>query len=186
MKVGNRVCKDMGCLKKEVKSYIRDHFKNDNLPRMELPRDKMRKITREAALELERPVTLKEIRDAVWNCGIDKALGLDGFNFKFFREIWNEIGVEIFCIVKKFLDIGILPESLNVTWVTLIPKVSSPSSLKDFRPISLVGRLYKIIAKVLSLRLEEVMNQVLDESQFAFIYEKHILNGVFIVNESIT
>jgi hypothetical protein len=46
-------------------------------------------------------------------------------------------------------------------FVTLIPKVNSPFSLGDFRPISLLGSLYKLIAKVLASRLAKVMNSLI-------------------------
>lgn len=112
----------------------------------------MRKITREDAL-----------RSAIWSYGVEKSLGFDEFNFKFFREMWEEIGGEIFDFVTHFLKTSVFPEPLNVTWVTLIPKVSNPEKLKDFKPISLVGSLYKVVAKLLSMRVKEVMSQVIDE-----------------------
>ncbi|PNX62809.1 cysteine-rich receptor-like protein kinase, partial [Trifolium pratense] len=45
---------------------------------------------------------------------------------------------------------GRLTKGLNATFIALIPKVDSPQQLNDFRPISLVGSLYKILAKILA------------------------------------
>jgi len=65
----------------------------------------------------------------------------------------------------------------------LIPKVNSPQRLNDFRPISLIGCLYKVLAKVLANRLRQVVGSVVFESQSAFIKGKQILDGILIANE---
>jgi hypothetical protein len=57
--------------------------------------------------------------------------------------------------------------------------------MKDFRPISLVGSLYKIIAKVLANRLKGVLDKVISKTQSAFIKGRQILNPILIVNESL-
>ena len=80
---------------------------------------------------------------------------------------------------------GCSPRHLNVTWVTLIQKVESPTSIDQYRPISVVGALYKIISKILSSRLREVIAPLIDESQSAFVMNRQILDGVLIAKESL-
>lgn len=67
----------------------------------------------------------------------------------------------------------------------MIPKVAAPVSIDDFRPISMVGALYKIISKLLSSRLKEVIAPLIDDCQSAFIKDRQILDGVLIANESL-
>ncbi|RVW57227.1 hypothetical protein CK203_099699 [Vitis vinifera] len=59
--------------------------------------------------------------------------------------------------------------SLNATFLVLIPKKEEANDVQDFRPISLVGSLYKIIAKVLANRLKIVMGKVVLNSQNVFV-----------------
>ena len=61
--------------------------------------------------------------------------------------------------------------------------MKDPQSLNDFRPISLIGCVYKIVAKTLANRLKLVMPDIIDERQSAFITGRHLLHGVLIANE---
>ncbi|GJU12575.1 RNA-directed DNA polymerase, eukaryota, reverse transcriptase zinc-binding domain protein [Tanacetum coccineum] len=57
--------------------------------------------------------------------------------------------------------------------------------VKDFRPISLIGSLYKIIAKVLANRLVDKLGSIVNEVQSAFVKDRQILDGPFILDELI-
>jgi hypothetical protein len=64
---------------------------------------------------------------------------------------------------------GWFEKSLNASFISLIPKAPGAISLKYFRPISLMGGVYKIIAKFLANRLKSVLEKVISKSQSAFI-----------------
>jgi hypothetical protein len=74
-------------------------------------------------------------------------------------------------------------KSLNASFISLIPKVPGAIALKDFRPISLVGGIYKIIAIVLANRLKMVLKKVISKSQSAFLKGRQILDPILIANE---
>ena len=65
----------------------------------------------------------------------------------------------------------------------MIPKKNDASDIRDFRPISLVGSLYKILAKVLANRLKVMLDQLISESQNSFVGGRQILDSVLIANE---
>lgn len=56
-------------------------------------------------------------------------------------------------------------------------------SLMDFRPISLLGYGYKLLVKVLAVRLSGVVNKIIFPSQLYFIKGRNLVNGVLVVNE---
>jgi len=69
----------------------------------------------------------------------------------------------------EFRRNGGLTKGINSTFIVIIPKVDSPRCLNDFRPISMVGGLQKILAKVLANRLRSVIGSVISDSRSAFI-----------------
>ena len=57
-------------------------------------------------------------------------------------------------VFRDFFVTGKFVKSLNSTFLVMVPKKEGANDFKDFRPISLVGSLYKLIAKVLANRLK--------------------------------
>ena len=68
-------------------------------------------------------------------------------------------------------------------FIALIPKFPDANMVKDFRPISLIGSIYKIVAKILANRIVGVLGDIVHEVQSAFVAERQILDGPFILNE---
>ncbi|XP_052622513.1 uncharacterized protein LOC128127842 [Lactuca sativa] len=90
---------------------------------------------------------------------------------------------DVFDFVKQFEKSGYIAPGCNSSFITLIPKTSDPLNLGDYRPISLIGCMYKIIAKLLANRLKQVLGSVVDEVQSAYIEGRNILDGPLIMNE---
>nr|GEZ61492.1 RNA-directed DNA polymerase, eukaryota, reverse transcriptase zinc-binding domain protein [Tanacetum cinerariifolium] len=143
-------------------------------------------VTRRSdAVDLEREVSKEEVKRAVWDCGIDKAPGPDCFTFGFYRRFWNLIECDVVKAVKWFFLHERIPSGGNSSFITLIPKVSNANLVKDFRPISLIGSVYKIVAKILANRLVLVLGDLVSDTQSSFLKERQILDGPFFLNEVI-
>ena len=67
----------------------------------------------------------------------------------------------------------------------MIPKFDGAIEMKDFRPISMVGCVYKVIAKILARRIRGVMNNLVGEAQTAFLQDRKIYDGALIACESV-
>ncbi|GKD96154.1 RNA-directed DNA polymerase, eukaryota, reverse transcriptase zinc-binding domain protein, partial [Tanacetum coccineum] len=171
----------------DVKKAFFDHFKNrfEKPVSFDISFDKgfVTNITADQAEDLEKMVSKEEIKSAVWDCGVDKSPGPDGFTFGFYRRYWHLIEQDVVNAVSWFFSHNRIPNGGNSSFITLIPKTSNANLMKDFRPISLIGSLYKIIAKILANRLVLVLEDLVSDSQSAFVKDRQILDGPFILNE---
>jgi hypothetical protein len=83
----------------------------------------------------------------------DKAPGPNGFNELFIKKCWHIIKEEVYQLCFDFFNEKIDLQAINSSFITLVPKVNNPSKVNDFRPISLINSIFKIITKLLGDRL---------------------------------
>ncbi|GJV03431.1 RNA-directed DNA polymerase, eukaryota [Tanacetum coccineum] len=174
-------------VKYEFLSHFRDRFTHSDGIRVPIDMEFPNSISSSQQVELESDVTTAEIKRAVWDCGVDKSPGPDGFTFCFFAlssvQFWDMLEKDVVSAVKQFFTDGVFPSGCNSSFIALIPKISNANMVKDFRPISLIGSLYKIITKILANRLVPVLGDLVHDVQSAFVAGRQIMDGPFILNE---
>jgi hypothetical protein len=124
---------------------------------------------------LDRPFTEEEIRKAICLMPRDKAPGPDGFTGHFFKHCWQTIRADVSAAITSFYynrcrDLNLL----NKANIILILKKEGAEDIRDFRPISLIHAIAKIITKILALRLAPFMNDLISPCQSAFIKKRSI------------
>ncbi|GAU26515.1 hypothetical protein TSUD_361480 [Trifolium subterraneum] len=181
--VGDRWVDSSTEIVEEVLNYFSNHFSSISWRRPKLEGIAFPGVSDGENLLLTEPFSLEEIEEVVKKSDGNKSPDLDGFNFAFIKSCWNLMKGEVRIMFDQFHGNASLPKCLMSYFITLIPKVPCPSRLGDFRPISLLGCLYKLIAKVLAGRLAIVMNSVVATIQSAFIKGRSLVDGVMMVNE---
>ena len=84
-----------------------------------------------------------------------------------------------------YLNSATLPDHLNHTFITLIPKKKNLEFAFEFRSISLCNVLYKIFSKVLENRLKKNFPNIITENQSAFTKSCLISDNILVAFESL-
>ncbi|KHN47628.1 hypothetical protein glysoja_036480, partial [Glycine soja] len=78
-------------IKAEILQHFQSRFNEPHLNRPNLDGVYFNALSPTQREMMVQPFNEKEIRCAVWNCGSDKSLGPDGFNFRFIKHFWKEL-----------------------------------------------------------------------------------------------
>ncbi|GLT51115.1 hypothetical protein SLA2020_245490 [Shorea laevis] len=174
---------DPDMVKAEVVNYFCKMFQEDAWNRSKPANLGFQKISKDQKEWLERPFTIEEIEEGLKSYYGSQAPGLDGYNFNFLKLIWISVREDFVNFFREFHRNNKLVRRLNSSFLALIPKKLSPRELKDFRPISLIGCMYKLLAKVLANRLNVVMPVIISEMQSAFVGGRQLVDSVLVLNE---
>ena len=128
-------------VKREFFQYFSRRFDKPAVHRAHIDMTYPKSLSGDQHIELERDVSKEEIKKAVWDCGIDKSPGSDGFSFGFYRHFWKLIENDVFEAVQQFFTNGKVPKGCNSSFIALILKIPDANLVKDFRPITLIGSI---------------------------------------------
>ncbi|GKA53949.1 hypothetical protein Tco_0752898 [Tanacetum coccineum] len=132
-------------VKKAFKDHYEARFNKPTKARLKLSFSFPNRLSTDQVADLERHVSHDEIKLAfVWDCGVNKSPGPDGFTFEFFRKFWKVIGPDFCEAVEHFFKQGSFSKGCNSSFIALIPKVLDAKFVNDYRPISLIGCIYKV------------------------------------------
>ncbi|KAL4318837.1 hypothetical protein GQ457_18G015900 [Hibiscus cannabinus] len=185
LSVGSRVVTEPEKIKAEVEDHFQKIYNNVNNIKAEHLNCNLKVLSVEDANKIEEPFSIDEIWSVLLATDGSRAPGPDGFNMNFLKRFWLDLKEEICQFFSDFYHGKLSVRPYNHSFIVLISKTDNPASLEDYRPISLVGSVYKLLAKVLAARLNRVSNDVIGESQFAFCPGKQITDCSLIANEII-
>lgn len=93
------------------------------------------------------------------------------------------MGPTLVAEVQAFFQTGTMPPATNITYIRLIPKITSVKAVADYRPIALCNVSYKVITKIISLRLKPILQDIILETQSAFVPGRAISDNFLITHE---
>ncbi|KAL3696995.1 hypothetical protein R1sor_011071 [Riccia sorocarpa] len=131
--------------------------------------------------KLEEPPDMAEVDHIVKILPSEKAPGLDGVTAEVIREYWELIRSDCLELMLAFWQDGRLTSNMKKGAIKLIPKSEEKSKLKDWRPISLLGIMYKILSKLLAERLKGLLPGLVDGQQTGFVLGRSIFDSVLAI-----
>nr|GEV48263.1 RNA-directed DNA polymerase, eukaryota [Tanacetum cinerariifolium] len=164
-------------------NHFQARFNQPSLGRFKLNSIFTNRLSPDQVVDLDSNVSRDEIRKAVWDCRENKSPSPDGYTFEFFRKIWSFVGLDFCSAVEHFFVNGYFSKGCSSSFIALIPKVTDAKFITDFRPISLIGCVCKVVTKILANRLAMVISDLISDTQSTFVAKRQILDGPFILNE---
>nr|XP_016490429.1 PREDICTED: uncharacterized protein LOC107810195 [Nicotiana tabacum] len=125
----------------------------------------------------------EEIRNTVFSMDPNSVARPNGFNGHFYQATWNIIKKEVCQFVQAYFFGTSLTKYFTHTNLVLIPKVSSLSTLDQLRPISLCNVSNKIISKLLSTRLSQLLPKLISDNQTGFVKGRLITENILLAQE---
>lgn len=127
--------------------------------------------------------TPQDVKDAFFSLPKNKTSGPDGYSAEFFTSCWQFIGPEITEAVLEFFSSGQILKQWNSTSLVLIPKITNATRTTDFRPISCLNTVYKVISKLLANRLKSILPKVISNAQSAFLPGRLLAENVLLATD---
>lgn len=147
-----------------------DHFFSSlNIPRADP----------ESVKTLEEPITIAELRQAVFSMRTGKCPGRDGFPIESYRTFFNKSAPILIDMFNKSFLLSKLPPTLMQATISLILiKDKDPLLAASYRPISLLSVDLKLLSKLLAMRLESVLPSIISPDQTGFIRGRHSFSNL--------
>jgi hypothetical protein len=126
-------------------------------------------------IDLEHPVnpfSTEEIDNIVANLPSGKSPGLDSFNTYFMKKMLETNFFRLLSVMFWFLCL----QSINESYIVLIPKVENPPTVNEYMTISLLNSFVKLLTKLLANMLQSKILRVVYQNQYDFIRNRSILD----------
>ena len=169
--------------------YSKDNHINEGIDNMEnfLNNISFPILNDEEKVSLEDNITLEDLGIALTKLNNDSAPGSDGLTTDFYKVFWNKIKLPLFDSFKYALETGELSISQRRGIITLLHKGGEldKNNLSNWRPITLLNTDYKILSKIIALKLQSVMNKIINPLQKGFIKGRNISEIIRLIDDSI-
>ena len=137
------------------------------------------KLSPSEKLSLEGKISIDELTCYLKKSKNGAAPGSTGFSNEFFKFFWRDVKVFIVNSIKYSLETGTLAISQRLGIVTLIPKGEKDKTyLKNWRPLTLLNSIYKMVSGVIALRIRPILNSIIHGDQKGFVSDRYIGEAV--------
>eukprot|EP01018_Ginkgo_biloba_P022058 Gb_03022 [translate_table: standard] len=136
-------------------------------------------------LSLLKEVSKEEVQAVLHSLQKEKRPGPDGWPVEFFMGFYDTVERDLLKVVEETRAHGKVLASFNTTFITLIPKADNPSSFEEYRPILLCNCIYKIVSKVIAMRVKKLLSKSISGEQFGFVEGRQIHEAIGVAQEGL-
>lgn len=129
--------------------------------------------------------TLEEITSVMHKLNSNKSPGPDGLTSGFYKSSWDILGAEVVNSIRHFFFSSFMPSATNSTILSLIPKHPGASKITDYRPISCLNTVYKVVSRLLVKRLKPILSPLIAPNQTAFVKGRLLVENTSLAGELI-
>jgi exonuclease III len=135
---------------------------------------------------MDRPITLNELDEAVKDLKLRSAPGPDGISNTVIKKYWYFLRNALHKYAIFSVDTGTLSSSFRTASIKLIPKKGDLSKISNWRPISLLNCIYKVLSKALNNRLKKISTRILSRAQKGFTKGRYIHECIINITEAVS
>ncbi|CAI5464463.1 unnamed protein product [Closterium sp. Yama58-4] len=165
--------------------FFRDSFGGSAETSNSEPRVMRRTLCEASRNALSAPWSEEEVRTAVRELAPGKSPGQDGLPKELFEHNWDLLGPVLMKFVGDFTRSAELPRDISTAVTILLHKTRSKEELGNYRPITLLSTVYKVLAKVMATRFKKVLHEVISEEQVGFLPGRKLADAVAVVADAI-
>jgi hypothetical protein len=141
------------------------------------------RVTKEDNHLLTQPFSEEEIKGALFQMEHNKAARPDAIPIEFFQKCWVIGKKDILEMFNELYEGKLDVSRMNYGVITLLPKVTDAEKIQQFMPIWLLNCLYKLITKVLTIRLEKIAENIILHNETTFMKGRNIMTGTMALHE---
>jgi hypothetical protein len=132
------------------------------------------KLTDAERDRLDRPLTLHELDESIRMSNKKSASGQDGYSNKLISKCSKFFRYPLLNYANHCFSTGTLTHNFRSACIKLIPKKGDTCNLKNWRPISLLSNMYKIISRAINERLKQVVNRICSRAQKGYNSKRYV------------
>jgi exonuclease III len=134
----------------------------------------------------DRGLSIQELDNALEKMSTKSAGGIDGISTLFLKNFWRFFRTPLHKYATVAFERGELTQSFNSAVIRLIPKKGDITQIKNWRPISLLNCIYKILSKALDARLQKLNEIILSRAQKGFTSKRNLQECLINIVENIS
>ena len=135
----------------------------------------LKQLEEEDKIKCEAEISLKELGKNLRMLPNNKTPGCDGFTTEFYKFFWKDLKMLLHNSLIHSYKTGILSLDQRRAVLCLLPKLNKDLRyLKHWRPLSILNTDYKLIAKTLATRLQEVIGTIISFDQSGYLKGRFI------------